>query len=139
MPGGTYFDSFWEELAKGKHDFSAHTFKLLLTNSSPIVTNTVKANISGELSTANGYTAGGATVTATIARTGNVVTITLAAVTWNASGGSIGPYRYFVLYNDSHASDALVAFWDAGESKTLLSGQQERFVLQSGGLTIKGL
>ena len=71
--------------------------------------------------------------------TGDVVTVTLAAVTWNASGGSIGPYRYFVLYNDSHASDALLAFWDAGESKTLASGQQERFVLQSGGLTIRGL
>jgi hypothetical protein len=40
---------------------------------------------------------------------------------FTASGGSVGPFRYVVIYNDSATSpvDALVCFFDYGSAVTL--------------------
>jgi hypothetical protein len=46
-------------------------------------------------------------------------------VVFTASGGSIGPFRYAVLYDDTPTSpaDPLVSWWDYGSSITLASGE----------------
>jgi len=49
------FLQFTKDLIDGVHDFDAHTFKLMLTNTAPVNTNTVKANIT-EITAGNGYT-----------------------------------------------------------------------------------
>jgi hypothetical protein len=97
----------------------------MLTNSAPLVTNTVKANLT-EISAGNGYTAGGATVTITSsAQSSGVYSLVGDDVVFTASGGSVGPFRYAVLYNDTPTSpaDPLIAFWDYGSSVTLASGE----------------
>lgn len=118
------FYSFVEAIHEKKHNLGSDTLKVLLTNTAPSLSNTVKADISGELSTANGYTAGGATITVTSsAQSSGLYTLIASDVTWTASGGSIGPFRYAVIYNDSATNDELVGYIDYGYSVTVASGQ----------------
>lgn len=114
------FQDFSEQLAKGIHDFGAHTFKVALTNSAPVATNTILSNIT-QISGTNGYTTGGTATTVTTAEVTGTMTISGTKVTFTASGGSMGPFQYAVLYNDSATSplDALIAWWDYGSAVTL--------------------
>lgn len=115
------FNVFVEDLAEKVHNLGSDTLKVMLTNSAPSASNTVKANIS-EISAGNGYTAGGESVTiSSSAQTSGTYKLVLADVVWTASGGSIGPFRYVVLYNDTPTSpaDPLIAWWDYGSSVTL--------------------
>jgi len=94
----------------------------MLTNTAPAATNSVKTDIT-EISAGNGYTAGGGATTITISETSGTTTISGTEVTTTASGGSVGPFRYAVLYNDSAASKNLIQWWDYGSSVTLASGE----------------
>jgi len=124
MPTLTKFYSFVEALHEGKHNLGSDTLKVLLTNTAPSLSNTQKSDISGELSTASGYTAGGATVTITSsAQSSGLYTLIATDVTWTASGGSIGPFRYAVFYNDTATNDELIGYLDYGYSVTVASGQ----------------
>jgi len=120
----TKFYSFVEAIHEKKHNLGSDTLKILLTNTAPSLSNTQKSDISGELSTANGYTAGGATVTITSsAQSSGLYTLIASDVTWTASGGNIGPFRYAVLYNDTATNDELIGYIDYGYSVTVASGQ----------------
>jgi hypothetical protein len=104
------------------HNMGADTLKFMLTNTAPIATNSVKANLT-EISAGNGYSAGGTTVgiTSSSQTSGTYSLVPTADVVFTASGGSIGPFRYVVLYNDTPASplDPLISFYDRGSSLTL--------------------
>ena len=124
MPTLTKFYSFVEAIHEKKHNLGSDTLKVLLTNTAPSLSNTQKSDISGELSTANGYTSGGATVTVTSsAQSSGLYTLIATDVTWTASGGSIGPFRYAVFYNDTATNDELIGYIDYGYSITVASGQ----------------
>jgi hypothetical protein len=58
------FDSFVEALAEKVHNLGSDTLKVMLTNTAPVATNTIKANLT-EISAGNGYTASGNTATLT--------------------------------------------------------------------------
>jgi len=120
------FQDFVEQLGKGVHQLHAagHTLKVALTNSAPVATNTVFANIT-EISAGFGYTAGGTDVQNDYTETTGTGTMTGTDVVWTASGGSIGPFRYVVLYNDTPTSpaDPLIAWWDYGTNVTLNDGE----------------
>jgi hypothetical protein len=119
------FQDYVEQVNKAKHDWSAHTFKWLLTNTAPVATNTVKADLT-EIAAGNGYTAGGATAdTVTLSETSGTAKVTIADEVITAAGGTIGPFRYPVLYNDTQTSpaDPLVAYWDYGSNVTLADGE----------------
>ena len=104
------------------HNMGADTLKFMLTNTAPLATNSVKANIT-EISAGNGYSAGGTVVaiTSSSQTSGTYSLVPTADVVFTASGGSIGPFRYVVLYNDTPTSplDPLISFYDRGSSLTL--------------------
>ena len=121
----TKFNQFVDDLADGVHNLGANALKIMLTNSAPIATNTVKANLT-EISAGNGYSAGGPTVTITSSsQTAGTYSLVGNDVTITAAGGTIGPFRYAVLYNDTPTSpaDPLIAFWDYGSNVTLADGE----------------
>jgi len=110
------FNVFTKDLVEGKHAFGTATFKVLLTNTLPVATNTVKANIT-EIAAGNGYTAGGPTVTIATSTASGVAKLTATDVTVTATG-AIGPFRYGVIYNDTQATPAkpLVGWIDLGQT-----------------------
>ena len=117
------FNSLVEALAEKVHNLGADTLKVMLTNTAPSASNTVKADIT-EISAGNGYTAGGTAATiSSSSQTSGTYKLVLADVVFTASGGSIGPFRYAVLYNDTATSDELIGYWDYGSSITLASGE----------------
>lgn len=126
------FNSFIEAVFEKKHDMGADVFKVYLTNTAPLATNAVKADIA-ELAAGSGYTAGGLTVPiATSSQTGGTYTAAVNATqTVTATGGSVGPFRYAVMYDDTALNDELVGFWDYGSSITLLDGESFDFVMNA--------
>ena len=109
------FYDFTEQQLIGTHDWDTNVFKIMLTNSPPVATNTIKSNLT-EISAGNGYTAGGTATTITVSETTGTSTVQGTQVVFTASGGSIGPFQYAVLYNDSATNKNLVAWWDYGSS-----------------------
>lgn len=121
MAAATKFQDFSEQIIRGVHDWDAHTFKVMLTNTAPVATNTVKADLT-EISAGNGYTAGGSATTITVSETGGTTTVSGTEVVFTATG-AVGPFRYATLYNDTAASKNLVQFWDYGSAVTLAAGE----------------
>lgn len=117
------FNAFVEHVSEKVHDLGADTLKVMLTNSVPVATNSIKSDLT-EISTGNGYTAGGTQVTQTSSsQTSGTYKLVLADIVFTASGGSIGPFRYAVLYNDTATNDPLIGWWDYLSSVTLAAGE----------------
>lgn len=114
------FNQFTKDLIDGKHNFSANTFKVMLTNTAPVASNQVKGDLT-EISAGNGYTAGGTATTITSSTATGTAKVSGTNVVFTAAGGTIGPFRYAALYNDTQTSPAkpLVSWWDYGSSITL--------------------
>lgn len=124
MASYTKFNQFVEDLAKKVHNLNSDTLKVMLTNTAPVAGNSVMADLT-EIAAGNGYTAGGSAATfVSGAQSSGTYKLVLNDVTFTASGGSIGPFRYAVLYNDTPTSpaDPLIAWWDYGTSLTLTNG-----------------
>lgn len=118
------FQDFVDQLGQGKHVLGTDVLKIALTNSAPVATNTVIANIT-QISGTNGYTTGGTSASATWAETSGTGTLTGTMVVFTASGGSMGPFQYVVLYNSTQTTPLgpLIAWWDYGSALTLANGE----------------
>jgi hypothetical protein len=125
MPVASFqkFNAFVEAEAEKKHNLGSDTLKVMLTNSAPVATNSVKADLT-EISAGNGYTAGGTAATTTSSsQTGGTYKLVLADVVFTASGGAIGPFQYAVLYNDTATNDELIGFYDYGSPVAIGDGE----------------
>jgi hypothetical protein len=96
------FNTFVLDIANAKHDMktgTAQVYKVYLTNTAPVATNTVY-NTPADLATANGYTVTGTTVGVIAgSQTAGVFSFSGGInPAWTASGGSIGPFQYAILY-----------------------------------------
>lgn len=122
------FNQFVKDVADKVHNLGADSLKIMLTDTAPVATNTVKANIT-EISAGNGYSAGGAVASyVSDAQSSGTYKLILAAVTFTASGGAIAQFRYAVLYNSTTASGNLIGWYDYGAEVNITNGNS--FVVQ---------
>lgn len=117
------FQCFVQDVGRKVHNLHTDTLKVYLSNAAPSASShTVKADIA-EISAGNGYTAGGEDTQNTYSQSGGTASLVGTDVTWTASGGSIGAFRYVILYNDDSTSDSLIGWWDYGSSITIQDGE----------------
>lgn len=99
---------------------STDAFKFALTNTAPNAATHTTLVDAVEIAAGNGYAAGGPAVAVTGSETSGTYTLAQdATVTVTASGGTIGPFRYVVFYDDTLAGDPLISYFDYGSSITL--------------------
>lgn len=120
------FDSFITEMAAGTHagwlNADTDVVRAYLSNTTPdVAADSVKADLA-EISTGNGYT-GAVDVQNAASQSGGTITVTATDFTVTASGGSVGPFRYVVFYNDSAPNDELIGYYDYGSEITLADTQ----------------
>lgn len=121
------FHCLHSDIAAGTHanalNANTDTLKVYLTNAAPDqALDSVKADLA-EISAGSGYTAGGVDIQNSASKSTGTITLTATDVTITASGGTIGPFRYAPIYNDTSVSDSLLGYYDYGSSITLNSGE----------------
>ena len=109
----------WAETMVEAANLATDQFTLALTNSAPVATNSVLADITEiaytNLSTRN-FT------TASSSQSGGTYSLTLNDLVLTASG-AVATFRYAVLYDDTLAGDPLVGWWDYGSSITMANAE----------------
>ena len=114
----TKFQCFVEDLAEGKHNLGSDTLKVALSNASnaPSASADVKLADITTVSVANLDS-----VTLTVSsssQTSGTYKLVVADKTMTANG-SVGPFRYVIIYNDTAANDELICWYDYGSEVTL--------------------
>ena len=116
----TKFEKFSENLGKGVFNLSTDQLKIALTNTAPnAATDSVYADITSPIA---GTNLSGATpfniTTTSFAQTSGTAKLVLADLTLTATG-SVGPFRYVVLYSDTASNKELIGYYDYGSAVTL--------------------
>ena len=119
------FEQFVEDLGNKVHDLvgTDDTLAIYLSDATPSASaDAVKADLA-EISTGNGYT-GPQDTQNNGSETGGVLTVTGTDIVITATG-SVGPFRYVVLFNDTPTSpaDPLIGWWDYGSELTLAASE----------------
>ena len=124
------FNSFVEALAEKTHNLGADTLTVALTNTAPVATNTVLANIT-EISYTN--LSSRVLTSVTSSQTGGTYTLDAADLVLTASG-TVPTFRYVVLYNDTATSDELIGYYDYGSAVDLLNGETFTITFDASGI-----
>jgi len=110
------FQDFIESLGLKEHNLNTDTLKVYLSNATPdVALDADKADLA-EITAENGYPSGGTDIQNVWAEAAGTGTLTGTDVIFTATAGGFGPFRYAVIYNDTHATDRLVCYWDYGSS-----------------------
>lgn len=108
------------------------TWKAVIHTDSPQATDNGLADLT-QIAGNNGYTTGGIDISFNSTRSTGTVTATASDQTWTASGGNLGSSttgEWVSIYDDTSASDNLLASFDYGTTFTVASG--ETFTLDFG-------
>jgi hypothetical protein len=109
-------------LAEKVHNLGADTLTIALTSSAnaPISSTTQLSNL-----TQISYTNLSSRVLTTSAssQTSGTYKLVINDLVLTASGGSVAPFQYVVIYNDTATNDELICWFDYGSSVTLANGE----------------
>ena len=114
------FQPFVEHLAEKVHNLGSDTLTVALTNTAPNATDATLSQIT-EISYTN--CSSRALTTSASSQSSGTYKLVITDLVLTASGGTVGPFRYVVIYNDTAASDQLIAYFDYGSSITLAAGE----------------
>lgn len=118
------FNAFVEAVAEKVHNLGSDALMVALcaAANAPVAGNSVLADLT-QISYTN--CSSRAVTTSSSAQTSGTYKLVLADLVLTASGGSVGPFRYVVLYNDTPTSpaDPLLGWYDYGSEITLASGE----------------
>jgi hypothetical protein len=113
---------------------STDTLKLELSNTATTTANALYGDISAnEVTSGNGYTTGGASVTVTTnSQSGGTYTLAANQVVWTSTTADMGTFRYVTLYDSTPTTllKPLVGWWDYGSSITLHGANGDTFTVQ---------
>jgi len=110
------FRSFVEALAEKKHNLGSDQLKIALSNTIPVNTNAVLADIT-QISYTN--LSAREVTTSTSEQTAGTYKLVLNDLTLTASGGPVASFQYVILYNDTATNDELIGWWDVGSVITM--------------------
>lgn len=112
------FQAWAETMVEGAN-LGSDQFVIALSNTAPVATNSVLADI-----TQITYTnlSSRSVTTTSSSQSSGTYTLVLADLVMTATG-AVGPFRYVVLFDDTVAGDPLVGWWDYGSSITMANGE----------------
>lgn len=127
MASFTKLNGFVEHLAEGVHNLGSDQLVVALSNTAPGAEGTPPTGSTAACILANvtqiSYTncSSRNVTTSASAQSSGTYKLTLSDLTLTASGGTVGPFRYVYLYNDTPSSpaDPLIGYYDYGSSITL--------------------
>lgn len=111
------FSSWVDYMVEGAN-LATDQFAVALTNTAPVAGNSVIADIS-QIAYTN--LSSRALTTLSASQTGGSFALVLDDLVLTASG-SVDPFRYVVLLDDTLAGKPVVGWWDHGSSITMASG-----------------
>ena len=135
-------NDFQEDLGNAVHNFSSHTLKIALSNTAPASEtsnptadgNGILINVT-QIAYTNLVGAAAPTLdTVTFALSAGVATLDAADEVLTASGGSVGPFQYIYLYNETATNDPLIGYWDNGSGITITDGNSTTLQFAAGGI-----
>lgn len=116
------FNSFVEAMAEKVHNLGSDQIVVALcaAANAPVATNSQLSNL-----TQASYTncSSRNITTTSSSQSSGTYKLVLADLVLTASGGSVGPFRYLVLYNDTATNDELIGWYDYGSDVTLANGE----------------
>lgn len=111
----TKFQPFVENLAEKVFNLGSDVLKVALTNTVPVNTYSTLSQVT-EISYTN-CSARTLTISSS-AQTSGTYKLVIADLVLTASG-TLGPFRYVVIYDDTATNDELIAWFDYGSALTL--------------------
>lgn len=137
-------NGFVEHLAEGVHNLQTGVLTLALSNTAPGSEVTPPTGSTAACILANvtqiSYTNLSSRVltTASSAQSSGTYALSVNDLVLTASGGSVGPFRYVYIYNDTPTSpaDPLIGYYDYGSSITLADGETFTFDVGANILTL---
>jgi hypothetical protein len=122
MASFTKVYSFVEALAEKVHNLGSDTLTVALVAAAnaPTQSNTQLSQLTQISYT---YCSSRALSVSSSSQTTGTYKLVVADLVLTASGGSVGPFRYIVVYNETATNDELLGYYDYGSDLTLADGE----------------